>query len=139
MSEALDYSKSIIETLHHIEDVVVKFALQNYAASGAVLLAYFADQLSIGVAVSGVIGICAVFTWAIGSNIWRYRLLWKMNRIVRNVWLDGQAGLKSPLHADADCRDYLNMTELPKFTFGPLIITNLLPVVAALVIWWRGF
>lgn len=26
MSDALDYDKSIIETIHHIEDILVKFA-----------------------------------------------------------------------------------------------------------------
>jgi hypothetical protein len=37
MSDALDYDKAIVESIHHVEDILVKFALLNYAAASAVM------------------------------------------------------------------------------------------------------
>jgi hypothetical protein len=49
MSEILDYDKTIFKTIHHIEDINVKFALQNYAAAGAVFAAYFAEKIPLDI------------------------------------------------------------------------------------------
>ena len=38
MADALDYDSAVIRSIHHIEDVCVKFALQNYASAGAVFV-----------------------------------------------------------------------------------------------------
>jgi hypothetical protein len=45
MSDLLEYDKSIVETLNHIEDVLVKLSLQSYASVGVVLLSYYTTKV----------------------------------------------------------------------------------------------
>src|SRR5215471_11548481 len=42
--DVTDYHGQLLEQLRHVEDTINKFAIQNYAASGAVVLAYLADK-----------------------------------------------------------------------------------------------
>jgi hypothetical protein len=42
--DVTDYHGQLLEQLRHVEDNINKFAIQNYAASGAVVLAYLADK-----------------------------------------------------------------------------------------------
>jgi hypothetical protein len=137
MSDVLDYDKLVLESLRHIENICVKFALQNYAAAGAVFLAYYTAKLPLRIVAPVVFVLALVFTWAIWHNIARYKLFWKLHRIARDNWLAGQASLRADFRADADCDRYLRMTTLPPVAFLPVIIINLLPAAAAalLVIW----
>jgi hypothetical protein len=138
MSDALDYDKSIIETIHHIEDILVRFALQNYAAAGAVFLAYFTQKMSLRMAAAVIVGLGVVFTLAIWANIARYRLFWKLHRIARDNWLAGQSVLRQAYRADAECEKYLRLRALPLTAFLPVIIINLVPAAGAvLLFWWR--
>jgi hypothetical protein len=138
MSDALDYDKSIIETIHHIEDILVRFALQNYAAAGAVFLAYFTQKMSLRMAAAVIVGLGVVFTLAIWANIARYRLFWKLHRIARDNWLAGQSVLRQAYRADAECEKYLRLRALPPTAFLPVIIINLVPAAGAvLLFWWR--
>jgi hypothetical protein len=138
MSDALDYDKSIIETIHHIEDILVRFALQNYAAAGAVFLAYFTQKMSLRMAAAVIVGLGVVFTLAIWANIVRYRLFWKLHRIARDNWLAGQSVLRQAYRADAECEKYLRLRALPLTAFLPVIIINLLPAAGAMLLfWWR--
>ena len=138
MSDALDYDKSIIETIHHIEDILVRFALQNYAAAGAVFLAYFTQKMSLRMAAAVIVGLGVVFTLAIWANIARYRLFWKLHRIARDNWLAGQSVLRQAYRADAECEKYLRLRALPLTAFLPVIIINLLPAAGAMLLfWWR--
>jgi hypothetical protein len=138
MSDALDYDKSIIETIHHIEDILVRFALQNYAAAGAVFLAYFTQKMSLRMAAAVIVGLGVVFALAIWANIARYRLFWKLHRIARDNWLAGQSVLRQAYRADAECEKYLRLRALPLTAFFPVIIINLVPAAGAvLLFWWR--
>jgi hypothetical protein len=138
MSDALDYDKSIIETIHHVEDILVRFALQNYAAAGAVFLAYFTQKMSLRMAAAVIVGLGVVFTLAIWANIARYRLFWKLHRIARDNWLAGQSVLRQAYRADAECEKYLRLRALPLTAFLPVIIINLVPAAGAvLLFWWR--
>jgi hypothetical protein len=123
--------------IHHIEDINVKFALQNYVTAGAVFAAYFAKQTSIRMAAAVVVGLGVVFTLAIFFNIVRYRLFWKMHRIARDHWLAGQAALRDAYFKDADCRSYLSLSVLPRGALWPVVVINLLPAAAAVLLWWR--
>jgi hypothetical protein len=134
MADALDYDNAVIMSIHHIEDICVKFALQNYASAGAVFVAYFTDKISLGITVLVVIGLAVVFTIAIVFNIVRYSLFWKLHRIARNRWLQGQTELRAALFADPACKKYLEMEEIPFISFAPVVVINLLPAVAALVL-----
>jgi len=82
-----------------------------------------------------VIGLAAVFTIAI-IFIVRYSLFWKLHRIARNRWLQGQTELRAALFADAGCKKYLEMEQIPLISFAPVVIINVLPALAALVLWW---
>src|SRR5262249_28578487 len=42
--DVTDYHGQLLEQLRYVEDTINKFAIQNYAASGAVALAYLADK-----------------------------------------------------------------------------------------------
>jgi hypothetical protein len=42
--DVTNYHGQLLEQLRHVEDNINKFAIQNYAASGAVVLAYLADK-----------------------------------------------------------------------------------------------
>ena len=53
-------------------------------------------------------------------------------RIARNTWLQGQTALRDALFADQEC---WNMEKIPLIAFAPVIVINLLPAVAALVLW----
>ena len=129
-----DYHKSILETLRHIEDIVLKLALQNYAAAGAVFLAYYAGKMPLKVAAPAVVGLGVVFTWAIWTHTLRYMLLWKMHRILRDNWLAGQTALLAAFHKDPECARYLAIPSLRWFYFVPLHIINLVPAGAAVLI-----
>jgi hypothetical protein len=135
MSELLDYDKAIVELLKHIEDRIERFALQNYAASGAVLLAHFGttNRVPLPVAKWTVIALGLVFTVAIISNAARYHVLWKLHRIARDCWLGRaeQANFRDECKKDAGVESYLDTKKLPLLeSYGPLIAINLLPAVA---------
>jgi hypothetical protein len=134
MSDVLDYDKSIIETFHHIEDILVKFALQNYAAAGAVFLAYYTHKIPLRIAAPVIVVLAGVFIWAICSNIGRYQLLWKIHRIARNHWLTEQPKLLKAFRGDADCEKYLTITTHSFWTFWPVIFINALPAAAAVLV-----
>jgi hypothetical protein len=134
MSDILDYDKTIIGTLHHIEDILVKFALQNYAAAGAVFLAYFTAKLPLRFAAPVVVVLGLVFIWAIWYNVERYKLFWKMHRVVRDDWLAEQTQLRGKFRTEVDCEKYLTTKTLPGVTFIPLLVINSLPALAAVAL-----
>ena len=42
--DVTDYHGQLLDQLRHVEDTINKFEMHNYAASGAVVLAYLADR-----------------------------------------------------------------------------------------------
>lgn len=133
MSELLDYDKNIVATLHHIEGILERFALQNFAASGGVFVAYYTNKISLGMATLSVVGIGVVFTLAIWSNIVRYTLFWKLHRIARDTWMEGQPALRITIRGDVDCERYITAKTFAWVTFLQAIIINLLPAIVAIV------
>jgi hypothetical protein len=134
MSEIRDYDDGLVKTILHIEDINTRFALQNYAAAGAVFLAYFTEKIPNGLATLAIVVISIVFTSVISLNARRHRFFWKMHRIARDCWLAGETSLANALRADTECRQYLEATTLPWSAYFPVIITNLLPAFAALLL-----
>ena len=138
-SELLEYDKSILETIRHIEDICVKFALQNYVAAGAVFLAYFSGKMpspSLQITAWVVCGVSVIFTIAIILNACRYNTLWKLHCIARNTWLASQPELRQQFREETnpDLKKYLERTTLGWLAFAPMIVINLLPVVAAIIL-----
>src|SRR4051794_28371947 len=125
MSELLDYDSMIIKHLEHIENRIERFALQNYAAAGAVLLAHFGtNQVPLSLVKWTIIALGLVFTVAIISNAARFHGLWKLHRIARDCWLAEQEQDKFREACDADkgAKKYMSIKELPLLgSYGPLI------------------
>jgi hypothetical protein len=123
---------------HHIEDISVKFALQNYAATGAVFLAYFTGHMSLRMSTAVAFLLSVIFTIAILVNVGRYQLFWKMHRIARDHWLSGQSTLRDAYRTDTVCDKYLKLKALPVIrAFGLVILINVLPAFAAVFLYWR--
>jgi hypothetical protein len=102
---SLDYDKLLLETIRHIEDINVKFALQNYAAAGAIFLAHYTGHItSVTLTALAVVGVSLVFTVAICFNLRRYDLFWCMHRITRDSWLT-DLPLRQALRSDQKCED----------------------------------
>jgi hypothetical protein len=134
LSEVRDYDDALLQTIRHIEDINVKFALQNYAAAGAVFVAYYAGKMPLKITAWVVVVLSLIFTWAICSNIVRYSLFWKMHRIARNHWLASQSELSEAFRRDPACENYLRMTALPRRVFFPVVVISLLPAIAAIIL-----
>jgi len=137
LTEVLEYDLGILETLRHIEDICVKFSLQNYVAAGAVFLAHFAGKMpspSLQLTAWVVGWLSAIFTIAIILNACRYNTLWKLHCIARNTWLEGQPDLSQRYRTNDDVVDYLQRTTLGWLVFAPMIVINLLPAIAAIVL-----
>jgi hypothetical protein len=131
VSELLDYDETLLSSLHHIENILVKFALQNYVSAGAVFLAAFTGSVPNWVAAIVVIVLAVLFIWAILNNTLRYNVLWKMHRVARDKWLATQTALDQSLRDDPDITRYLGIHALPRTNFVPLILANFLPALAA--------
>ena len=137
MSELLDYDNSLVEALKHIEDIQVKFSLQNYASAGAVFLAHFtAIKLNIEITAFLVLVLGLVFLCAICSNNYRYKRLYDVHRIVRGHWLKEQEGLRNALFSDAKLEKFLT-TPLSFWSFLPMLVINALPALSAAVVYYR--
>jgi len=135
MSDLLEYDKSIVETLHHIEDVLVKFSLQSYASVGVVLLSYYTtDKMPRVIAPLLAIVLGCVFLWAIWFNLRRYTVIFRMHQIARNQWFQKeQKKLRDALYADVHCHKTLT-TPVRFWEYNwPLMLINFLPIVAAFI------
>jgi hypothetical protein len=133
MSELLDYDKEILTNVRHIEDVLVKFSLQNYASAGAVWLAYYSPaNLSITIASWAVLVIGVVFLIAIGYNVYRYQRLFRIHKITRDLWLKQQGELQKALLADPPSEKYLAHS-FQLLDFYPVYLINLLPAASAIL------
>jgi hypothetical protein len=130
-SDLLAYDKSILDMVRHIEDVLLKFSLQNYIAAGGVIIAFYTTKkMPMIFAVGAVIAVCSIFTVAILSNLPRYALLWRLHCIVRDNWLTTQPELSNSISSDPIIKKYLDNKDLPMGTVMLIIVVNLLPAVA---------
>jgi hypothetical protein len=111
--DLLEYDKLLLDQLSRIEDTINKFAIQNYAAAGAVLAAY----LSFGqakfpgwVAVMVVLMLGITFALALARYLRRLKVLYGIHRTVVDCWFNAKS--RSELH---DC---LRADEVSKTFFG---------------------
>jgi hypothetical protein len=84
------YHGQLLEQLRHVEDNINKFAIQNYAASGAVVLAYLADKAPLWAAIIIVALLNINFAIAICVQAARVHKLFTMHCIVSGlhpVWM----------------------------------------------------
>jgi len=65
------------------------------------------------------------------------KLFWKLHRAARDYWFatSSQSKLREELGADKECDEYLKTKELSNKAFAPTVVINLLPAVAAVMLW----
>jgi hypothetical protein len=136
---AFNYDGRLLDQMNRIQDRIERYALQNYAAAGAVFVAYFTGSIPIHAAAAAVIVLGLNFIIAIGVNIYGLRVLWKMHRIALDRWFEEKTELREALIKGNDDINKLLATKSLSLThFLPVIIANLLPAIAILI-WWKYF
>ncbi len=136
--DAFNYDGRLLEQINRLQDRIQKFALQNYAAAGAVFLAYFTEKIPIVPAAAAIIVLGLNFTIAIGFNVLNLRKLWKMHRITLDRWFQARRELREALGKDNEIEKLLTTQSMSFWHFLPVIIANLLPAIAILI-WWKYF
>jgi hypothetical protein len=98
--DVTDYHGQLLEQLRHVEGNII----QNYAASGAVVLAYLADKAPLWATIIIVALLNINFAIAIFVHVARVHKLFTMLCVVRNFWLDTRPELLRRLQADTISR-----------------------------------
>jgi hypothetical protein len=130
---ATDYHGQLLEQLRHVEDNINKFAMQNYAASGAVVLAYLADKAPLWATIVMVALLNVNFAIAIFVQVVRTHKLFTMHCIVRNFWLDGQPELLRRLQANSISKEVLKRTTFPLWASYLMVLGQFLPILFVLL------
>jgi hypothetical protein len=131
--DVIDYHGELLEQLRHVEDNVNKFAIQNYAASGAVVLAYLADKAPLWATIIIVALLNINFAIAILVQAARVHKLFTMHCIVRNFWLDNRPELLRRLQANSISRDVLESTTFPRWVVIVTFVAQFLPILFVLL------
>jgi hypothetical protein len=137
--DLLEYDKLLVDQLSRIEDTINKFAIQNYAAAGAVLAAY----LSFGqakfpgwVAVVVVLLLGINFALALARYLRRFKVLYGIHRTVVDCWFNAKS--RSELHdclrADEVSKTFLDTRTVPAVENWIVILGAIIPAVGAAVL-----
>jgi len=132
--DVTDYHGQLLEQLRHVEDNINKFAIQNYAASGAVVLAYLADKAPLWATIIIVALLNINFAIAIFVQIARVHRLFTMHCIVRNFWLDNRPELLRRLQANTISNEILETTTLPRWVTIVILLAQFLPILFLLLV-----
>jgi hypothetical protein len=127
--DVTDYHGQLLEQLRHVEDNINKFAIQNYAASGAVVLAYLADKAPLWATIIIVALLNINFAIAIFVQVARVHKLFTMHCIVRNFWLDNRPELLRRLQANSVSNEVLATTTLPRWAAIVILLAQFLPIL----------
>lgn len=125
--DVTDYHGQLLEQLRHVEDNINKFAIQNYAASGAVVLAYLADKAPLWATIIIVALLNINFAIAIFVQAARVHKLFTMHCIVRNFWLDNRPELLRRLQANEISNEVLATTTLPRWVAIVILLAQFPP------------
>ena len=131
--DVTDYHGQLLEQLRHVEDTINKFAIQNYAASGAVVLAYLADKAPLWATIIIVALLNINFAIAIFVQVARVHKLFTMHCIVRNFWLDNRPELLRRLQANTISNEVLATTTLPRWVTIVILLAQFLPIFSLLL------
>jgi hypothetical protein len=130
----IEYEGQILEQMRFVEDTLNKFAIQNYAASGAVMLAYFTGKIAHFWTVAVIVALLnACFATAIFIQIVRIQKLFVMHSIVRTHWLGTHPGLSHKLTENRVAREVLETNTLPAAVLYVLFIAQFIPLVGLLI------
>jgi hypothetical protein len=123
------YHGQLLEQLRHVEDNINKFAIQNYAASGAVVLAYLADKAPLWATV--IIVALLNINFAIACA--RVDKLFTMHCIVINFWLANRPELLKRLQANSVSNEVLASTTFPRWVSYMMLLAQFLPILFLLL------
>jgi hypothetical protein len=132
--DVTDYLGQLLEQLRHVEDNINKFAIQNYAASGAVVLAYLADKAPLWATIIIVALLNINFAIAIFVQATRVDKLFTMHCIVRDFWLENQPALLSKLRANKASSEVLATTTFPRWVAIVILLAQFLPILFLLLV-----
>ena len=132
--DVADYHGQLLEQLRHVEENVSKFALQNYAASGAVVLAYLAGTAPPWAVIIIVALLNINFAIAIIVQCERLRKVFTMHCIVRNLWLDTRPELLRRLQENSISSKVLALTTFPRWVATVTVFAQFLPILFVLLI-----
>src|SRR5215467_10174296 len=132
--DVTDYHGQLLEQLRHVEDTINKFAIQNYAASGAVVLAYLADKAPLWATIIIVALLNINFAIAIFVQVARVHKLFTMHCIVRDFWLDNRPELLRRLQANSVSNEVLATTTLPRWAAIVILLAQFLPILFLLLV-----
>jgi hypothetical protein len=132
--DVTDYHGQLLEQLRHVEDNINKFAIQNYAASGAVVLAYLADKAPLWATFIIVALLNINFAIAIFVQVARVHKLFTMHCIVRNFWLDNRPELLRRLQANSVSSEVLATTTFPRWVAIVVLLAQFLPILFLLLV-----
>jgi hypothetical protein len=132
--DVTDYLGQLLEQLRHVEDNINKFAIQNYAASGAVVLAYLADKAPLWAPIIIVALLNINFAIAIFVQATRVDKLFTMHCIVRDFWLENQPALLSKLRANKASSEVLATTTFPRWVAIVILLAQFLPILFLLLV-----
>jgi len=127
--DVTDYHGQLLEQLRHVEDTINKFAIQNYAASGAVVLAYLANKAPHWATTIIVALLNINFAIAILVQFVRVHKLFTMHCIVRNFWLANQPELLKKLQANKTSSGVLTSTTFPLWVAIITVLWQFLPIL----------
>jgi hypothetical protein len=131
----IEYEGQILKQMRFVEDTVSKFAIQNYAASGGVLLAYFAsDKIPLWVVAVIIALLNLNFTIAIAIQIERLKKLFVMHCVARTHWPGYHPDLLNKLMTNQVSREVIGMNTLPSAVFHALQIAQFIPIVGVLIL-----
>jgi hypothetical protein len=135
-----DYHGQLLEQLRHVEDDINKFAIQNYAASGAVVLSYYlADKAPLWATIIIVALLNINFAIAILVQFARVHKLFTMHCIVRNFWLENRPELLRRLQADKTSNKVLASTKFPLWVGFVAFLAQFLPILFVLLVFAAPF
>jgi hypothetical protein len=137
--DPLEYDKLLLTQLNHISDRITNFAITNYAASGAILLAYFTSKLPALLIFLVVLLVNVNFTTAIIKNNLLMKNLYQGHIIARNAWFENKS--KTDLYQLlkdsgllSDMRTLTSTKLIKQLDFSPVVISNLIPAFGALML-----
>jgi hypothetical protein len=132
------YHGRLLDQFRHVEDTINKFAIQNYASCGAVILSYLTtERVPLWIATTLVVLISACFTTAIWFQLERARPLFFIQRTVRDHLFDPESGLGLKLRQDTNCRKYLAAEKIEPWVFAVILCAALVPVIGVGLLWFR--
>jgi hypothetical protein len=138
--DIFEYDGRVLEAIKQRQDAITSFAIQNYAACGAVAFFYFnsSNKLPLWLAAAIVVVLCLNFIVAIAANVFVAKSLYVMHRIALECWMKGEnrSNLYSALLADSRSAAVLSSKG---FSYGldfrhPSIAANLIPLLGVLVL-----